>query len=184
MSKEDIALGMVALKHAMDRIAPAQKELRAKAQELLRQKERVSVELDGELVGTITKSSPKKVAQVSSEPEFLYWMANHYPEHVEEIAYVEDMPKVIEVLQKHAPELVFQRHQVAQSATDVVLANSTAAGVPVGPGGEANVPGISVYQPEGTVSVRPERGQGWLIERMLTSGQVSLDGTVRREIEA
>lgn len=184
MSKEDIALGMVALKHAMDRVAPAQKVLREQARELLAKKERVPATVNGEVVGTIGKSSPKKSAKVTNETELRRWLAcNDYGDALEAVPYVEDMEAVANVLADHAPHLLYYREQVRPDVLTDMLRNSEHTGVPTGPGGEADVPGITVDTPDGTVTVLMEKGNEYLVEQMLTSGQVSLDGAVRRELE-
>lgn len=182
MSKEDTALGMVALKYAMDRVKPAQDELRRQARELLGKKERVPATVDGEVVGTIGKSSPKKSARVTNEMALREWISEQYPELVIPRSFIEDQAAAIEVLEEHAPHLVHTRLEVAESVVNEMLRNSEHTGTPTGPGGEADVPGITVDTPDGNVTVLMEKGNEYLVEQMLTSGQVSLDGTVRREI--
>lgn len=184
MTKEEIALAMVALKHALDRIRPAQDELRLRARELLATKERVPALIDGQVVGTVGKSSPKKIARVSDGAKYLAWMSEHYAEHVETVPYVEDMDAVIAVVGAHAPELVYRRRQVREDFTRRLLAHAVEIGGVVGPGGEADIPGITVGTPEGNVSVLMEKGNEYLVEQLFAQGRVSLDGTVRKEIEA
>lgn len=182
--KDDIALGMAAMKHAMDRIRPAQDELRARANALLKKKERIPIELDGETVGVITKSAPKRTARVTDGVKFLAWVAENYPEHVESAPIVEDMPKAIAVLEEHAPHLVHYREQVAKGITFSVLDGSAKVGAPIGPGGEADVPGIVVDTPDGNTSVILDKDNAYLIEQLFAEGRVSLDGVVRRELES
>lgn len=184
MTKEELALGMVCLKHAMDRIRPAQDELRLRARELLATKERIPALVDGEVVGTIGKSSPKRVARFTAVYEFVWWMEKHYPEHVENAPYVEDMTSAVKVLEEHAPHLVHYRKQVREEISRDVLHMSAQAGIPTGPGGEVGVLGVAVETPEGNVTVLPERGMEHLVEQLFAQGRVSLDGTVRKEIEA
>lgn len=184
MSKEELALAMVALKHALDRIRPAQDQLRADARKLLGKKERVPALIDGQVVGTIGKSSPKKVARVSDAPALLAWIEQHYPEHVDAVPYIEDMDAAIRFLEEHGPEhLVQYRTVVAEPTLRVMLKTSETVGSGVGPGGEADVPGITVDTPEGIVTVLPERGMEYLVEQLFANGLVSLDGTVRKELE-
>jgi hypothetical protein len=182
--KDQIALGMLALKHAMDRIMPAQQELRATANGLLKKKECIPVEVDGETVGVITKSSPKRKARVVDQVKFLAWVEENYPESQRPVPYIEDMPAVIAVLEQFADHLVHFRREVVPSFTSSVLSMSEEVGVPVGPGGEADVPGIVVDTPDGNTSAIPDKQNAYLLEQLFTSGQVSLDGVVRREIES
>jgi hypothetical protein len=181
--KDEIALGMLALKHAMDRIMPAQQELRARANELLKKKERIPIELDGETVGVITKSSPKKKARINDEVKLLAWMQEHYPDCIDVVAYIEDMPKVIDALEQHAPNLVHYREVVDPTMMPKLLAAAEEVGAPIGPGGEADVPGIVVDTPDGNTSVIPDKANAYLIEQLFTQGRVSLDGTVQQQIE-
>jgi len=182
--KDQVALGMLALKHAMDRIMPAQQELRARANELLKKKERIPIELDGETVGVITKSSPKKKARVWHDASFMAWVRETYPEQIDTVSFVENMPAAIEVLEKHAPDLVVYREQVAETFTKYLLAIAENIGTAVGPGGELEVPGIVVDTPDGNTSVIPDKQNAYLIEQLFRDGRVSLDGAVRGEIES
>lgn len=185
MSKEELALAMVALKHALDRIRPAQDELRADARELLGKKERVPALIDGQVVGTIGKSSPKKVARVSDAPALLAWIEQNYPEHLDAVPYIEHLDAAIRFLEEHGPtELVQYRTVVAEPTLRVMLKASETVGSGVGPGGEADVPGITVDTPDGNVTVLMEKGNEYLVEQLFTSGVVSLDGAVRKQIGA
>jgi hypothetical protein len=181
--RDQVALGMLALTHAKKRIDTVLPDLRVQANALLKKKERVAVEIDGETVGMITKSSPSKVARVNDGVKLLAWMREHYPEHVERVAFVENMEKVFRVLMDHAPELVLHRDRVSEAVERSMLADSVKVGVPVGPGGEADVPGIVVDTPDGNTSAIPDKQNAYLIDQLFAQGRVSLDGTVRREIE-
>lgn len=181
--KDDIALRMAVLKYVADRIKPVQEDLRAQARELWKKKERIPVEVGGETVATVGKTSPKRTARVDDEPKLLAWMQEHYPECIDAIPYVEDMPRVIAALELHAPHLVHYREAVDPTMVPKLLAAAEEVGAPVGPGGEADVPGITVDTPEGTVAVYLDKANAPLIEHLIKSGRISLDGTVRGEIE-
>lgn len=178
-----IALAMVALKHAADTITPTQKQLRATAAELLDAKDRVTAVVDGVPVGTITKAAPKPVVSVVWE-QFTPWMLANWPDRVEQGWSVNPshVDTAIAVLREHAPELLVRTEQVAPYALSEVVKLSEAAGRPVGPGGELDVPGIIVTTPEGSVSARIEPGAGDLIAELWRSGRIALDGTVRPEL--
>lgn len=182
MSKEDIALGMLALKHAMDRIKPAQDALRAQARDLMAKKERVAVVIDGEVIGTISKSKPSRKARVTDPVAFQAWVTENYPDHVKSVSFIEDVDAVKFVVREHAPHLLHYREEVDPSLANTVLEMSEETGVPTGPGGEADVPGVVVDTPDGVVSVHPEKDAVWMVEQLFTSGRVSLDGSVRKEI--
>jgi hypothetical protein len=178
-----VALAMVTLKYAADRIAPTQKALRAHAGNLLDAKDRITAVVDGVPVGTVTKAAPKPVVSVVWEL-FGPWMAEHWPERVERGWSVDPahVDTAIAVLREHAPELLAQTEHVAPWALSEVVKLSEEAGRPVGPGGELDVPGIVVTVPEGSVSVRIEAGAGEVIAELWRSGRIALDGTVRTEL--
>lgn len=182
-TREEVATAMLALKHAMDRIKPAQTALRAQARELLKRKERVTVEMDGEIVGVITKSAPNRQARVSDEAALFDWIEASYPDCIEVVPIIEDMTKAVEALEECAPHLVQYRERVHPPTISKLLAAAEEAGAPVGPGGEADIVGITVDKPDGNVSVIPDDENGYMVERLLTSGQVSLDGVVRPQLE-
>lgn len=185
--KKDLAKGMLALTYAQLRIKKSLDALRKEAKGCMTPTERVPLVIDGDLVGAITKEKKEKHAYVSDELAYREWMQANYRENVVSFSFIEDVPKAIEVLEKYAPNLVHTRLQVAESVTADILRASEKAGAPVGPGKEADIPGIRVESPEGTVKALITRDSEVALahlEHIVSSGAVSLDGTVRKELEA
>lgn len=172
-----LALRMVIMKFMMDCVAPAQRELRKLAELSLAAKDRVTAvsPLDGTVLGTITKSNPSPTATVD-ERVFADWMSANYPERVTWQSRITAMEAAIAVLRVHAPELLESSVVVAPYAVAEVQRLSAAAGRPVGPGGELDVPGITVGTKPGVVSVRTEATAADAIAGLITSGRVTLDG--------
>lgn len=180
---KQLALALVALKYAADHITPTQRQLRATAATVLDAKDRVTAVIDGATLGTITKAAPKPTVSIDWEV-WGPWMAEHWPSRVER-GWVVDSNHVdtaITVLREHAPELLTTAEHVASWAVSETVKLSEAAGRPVGPGGELDMPGVTVSTPDGSVSVRIEAGAGEIIAELWRSGRIALDGTLRPEL--
>jgi len=130
----------------------------------------------GPKLGAVSMSDPRETAQVADADAFLAWVEKTYPKSVEadvDITGPED--EVKEVLFVHAKHLLTPRKRVAQKLRAEVLEISTRAGQPVGPGGEADVPGI-VMAPAAPsrVSFLPDPGAGDAVAALVRSGAIDL----------
>lgn len=180
-----IALAMAVLKYTVDTVMPAQRELRAEANALLDNKDRVSIKspVDGTLIGVATKSNPKAKAEIRDHAAFTAWMQENYPDRVSEVDSIpaENMGAAIGYIRAYAPNLLETRREVQPYAVAEVLKLSADAGKPCGPSNELDVPGVEVSTPDGNTSVILEKTPqaSWAIEQLITGGHVALDGTVR-----
>ncbi|MFJ1765021.1 hypothetical protein ACIOD2_32170 [Amycolatopsis sp. NPDC088138] len=122
---------------------------------------RVSVRspLDGEKIGTVSMSDPDPKPRISDERAFADWAEKTYPDDVEwDFAILGSHEQVAAVLYEHAPELVKRIAKVSPHFRARVLEDSTDAGMPVGPGGEADVPGVSMSSGVPSLRVVPAKG--------------------------
>ncbi|MFC0546899.1 hypothetical protein [Kutzneria chonburiensis] len=182
---KSLALAMVVLKFVADKINPAVRELRAKAGAALDARDRVTaLGPGGEVLGTITKSAPKPVAEVTDVEAFTAWMDAHWPDRVEHGATIVPsmMDTAIAALRTYAPHVLRHHQAVLPWALAEVLRTSEAAKQPVGPGGELDVPGVTVTTATGTVSTRIDAEALPVLAELLASGKVRLDGTLRPEL--
>ncbi|SFO60653.1 hypothetical protein [Amycolatopsis rubida] len=158
-----VALRVAALKHLKDRIDDAYNAARAEQAEAMPKGARWPVvsPLDGVKLGTVSKSDPKVTASVRDETAFGAWAAKHYPDDTEyAFRVVGSEQEVHEALYTHAPHLVKSVTVVSRDLRKRVERMSATTGVPTGPGGELDVPGVSVGKPDGVVSCLPAEG-GW-----------------------
>ncbi|WP_409186680.1 hypothetical protein F9C11_21565 [Amycolatopsis sp. VS8301801F10] len=158
-----VALRVAALKHLKDRIDDAYNAARAEQAEAMPKGARWPVvsPLDGVKLGTVSKSEPKVRARIADENAFGAWAAANYPDDTEyAFRIVGSEQEVHEALYTHAPHLVKSVTVVSRDLRKRVERMSAATGVPTGPGGEVDVPGVAVDDPDGVVSCLPADG-GW-----------------------
>lgn len=179
----DTALAFIVTKAFGDAAKAADKHLRSIAPDAFLEGDRVVVPspYDRRMrLGTVTMTNPAPVASidVASEDAFTAWMAERYPDQVEESCRIlpGSMAAAIAVLVEHAPHLLDEPEvRVRPWAREAVLKASVAEGKPVGPGGEVDQdapPGVTVHKPAGTPQVRMNP------EAMPVIGQMLRDGTI------
>lgn len=106
----------------------------------------------GNKVASVTVSKGGRVT-VTSEPRLVDWVCEHYPTEAEEVVRVR--PAFLEQIKK----------------------SSEAAGEPCGPGGELDIPGISVGEPY--PMVRTATGGADLLDQLWREGRITIEGTWR-----
>lgn len=185
-SVEDIALRVAYRKWAVALLSKADKVDRAALAERMKARARMVVTspLDDEAsIAEITKTKVDHKAQVTDEGALVAWLTKRYPEFVESTWTVVGKPdEVIDALLLHAPDLVEERRTVRGWALKEIFAPCELAKTPVGPGGETDMPGITVTQTGGIPQVRFSDDAGVLIGQLWRGGRIELDGTVRGEI--
>jgi hypothetical protein len=137
-------------------------------------------------IGTVSKTDPDDTAEVTDPAAFRDWMATHYPENVRHQRHITGpMDEVVAVLAEHAPHLLSEEAvEVRPWARDEVLRKSVTAGVPVGPGGELDVPGVTVKKGKPTLQVRPNAKAEQVIDGLWASGRLAFDATFRPQLPA
>lgn len=142
--------------------------------------------IDNAKIGAITLSDPKPTAQVSDLDKLTAWLAEHYPDSLVmgyEVCGSEE--QVRRVLFEHAPEMLRKVKKIRPG--DLLELRQTAAmvGRPMGPGGEADMPGITVDTPPPVVSCKPDETNALAaVLDLFRAERLLLDGTVRPELPA
>jgi hypothetical protein len=176
-----LALRLAALRVLMAEAKQLDDTARVEAKTLMAPKERASaVGPDGQLLGTVTMSSPNAKVTITDETALIGWLADRYPGHLDErLTITGPMDRAVEILAAYAPELVTRQPVLRDWARTELEELGKAAGCPVGPGGETEIPGIRVDTPPGTASVRLEHGAAHTIIDLFRTGRLALDGTLR-----
>lgn len=140
--------------------------------------------LDGSKLGAVYVTDPKPECHVTDPAALTEWMFEHYPELTEtgyEIAGSD--AEVIDVLFQHAPHLLRPYRRVRSDDMRELRGNAIALGAPIGPGSEADIPGLEVHHPEGVVTCKPDPGALRAVMDLHKAGRLQLDGTVLPAIE-
>lgn len=181
MSTEDLALRVAALKVVADTARDAYNQARADAAAVMQRGDRLMGRspLDGAKIGAVTKTDPKPVCRITDESALTDWVVEHYPNHVEfDFDVIGSDQEVKSVLFEHAPHLLRRTRTISPDLLRQLREDSTALGAPVGPGGEADVPGLVVEIPEGTVSCRPDPDAFAVVVELVRSERLSFESLV------
>ncbi|MEV6879144.1 hypothetical protein [Amycolatopsis sp. NPDC051128] len=174
----DLWLKVAALRMVSDRAVAAYESVRAAAEKVLPRGARWPVEVDGVKVGTVSRSAPGKVAQVTDEAAFTAWAKAHYPDDiVPEIDIIGTDEQVKAALYEHerSRDLVKLREKVKPSLRARVMEASAKYGAPAGPDGELDIPGITVTaSATSTVSFRTADGAYDVLAAMVRAGQIEV----------
>lgn len=128
-------------------------------------------------LGAVSRSAPKKTAQITDVGTLLDWVREHYPKSVEadaDITAPEDEVKAF-LWQNGGRHLMTARDRIAPKLRAEILEASNLAKAPVGPGGELDVPGV-VLLAEATsrVSFLPDDDASTVIVELVRTGAVQL----------
>lgn len=124
--------------------------------------------LTGAKLGSVWVTDPDPAATVTDRTALDAWIAATYPEKTRET--ITDTAEALAVLREHAPELIGT--EVPDWARAEVTRASDAAGAPVGPGGELDVPGVELRDKKPTVSQKAAAGAGDEIESLVRAGYI------------
>lgn len=114
--------------------------------------------IDGARIGTVSMSDPDPKARIADERAFAEWAETTYPDDVEwDFQVIGTHEQVATVLYEHAPHLVKRIAKVTPHLKKRVLEDSNYTGVVVGPGGEADVPGVVMDQGVPSLRVSPAK---------------------------
>lgn len=142
--------------------------------------------LDNAKLGAVYMTDPSPKTVITDRTSLTEWFDQHYPESVEDrYEVVPDAEReVVDVLFAHAPHLLRKVHAISGAALSSLRKESAALGQIIGPGGEVDVPGIEIETAAGTVGCRPDPGALDAVRRLFESGRLTLDGTLRPELES
>jgi hypothetical protein len=184
---DDTVLRVAALKVLKDYVSARYDEAREEMKSQLNKGDRLTARspLSDEKIGAVWLTDPERTANVADKAALLSWVEENYPEHVQQRYHVtatEDQLRTL--LFQHQPEWMDRRPEVEPKFVAELLTAAADMGVPVGPGGEVDVPGIAVKVRDGVVTCRPVPDKALpLVLELHHEGVLGLDGTVRREIK-
>jgi hypothetical protein len=183
----DKVLRVAALKVLKDYVTARYDEAREDMKAGLSKGDRLTARspLNDEKIGAVWLTDPERVASVVDPAALLSWVEMHYPDKVHRPYRVTASPAQIETLLfQHAREWLVREEKVLPAFVAELLKLAAEVGEPVGPGGETDVPGIAIKVRDGVVTCRPDKDKALpLVLELHQTGVLSLDGTVRREIE-
>lgn len=140
--------------------------------------------LDNSKLGAVYVTDPDPVCRVTDQAALTEWMIEHYPLLTETGYEVCGSDReVIDVLFDHAPHLLRQVRRVKADDMRELRAGAVSLGYPMGPGGEADIPGIEVNRPDGVVACKPVDTAWSSVAALHRAGRLQLDGTVLPAIE-
>ena len=183
MTTDDLGLRVAAHKYAADLAAEQYAAVRAEADRRMNRGDRLYVYApDGETkLGALSKSAPRKTAQIHDEAALLEWVGEHYPKSVQDDADITGPDDEVKAFlwENGGRHLLTERKTITPSLRKAILQNSNAAKAPVGPGGEADIPGVRLAQAAPSrVSFLPddEATAAATIVQLVRSGAVKLPG--------
>jgi hypothetical protein len=183
---EEAALRATALRVLYDFTKARYFESRAEMAEVMPRGLRVPGRspLDDSKVGAVTMSDPAPVAAIADQAAFNAWVAETYPEHIETVDEIAGSNReVVAVLAKHAPHLLRHVTVVNPDFVSQVKTVAVDARQPAGPGGEADVPGLSITVPDPVVTCRLAPGALESVMALIRTGQLSLESLAQPAIE-
>lgn len=184
---EDLFLRTAALKVISEYTAARYNDARAKVAAELNKGDRKTVRspLGDVKVGQVWVTDPKPVCAITDRTALTEWLTEHYPAMTKTgYEVIGSDPEIVAVLFEHAPHLLREVRAIDPDQLRELKANSVAIGAVVGPGGETDVPGIEVHEPDGVVTCKPDSQGLQAVMDLYRAGRLDLDGTVRPELEA
>ena len=185
-TQHDLVTRVAILKVIADYTKDRYDELRAEAGDAMGQGDRTIARspLDQSKLGAVYVTDPKPVCRVTDLAALTDWMCEHYPLLTDQGYEICGSDReVIDVLFEHAPHLLRQVRRIKADDMRELKAGAVALGQPMGPGGEADVPGIEVEQPPGVVTCKPTETAFQSVMDLHRAGRLQLDGTVLPAIE-
>ncbi len=131
-------------------------------------------------IGPVYVTDPKPAAVVTDLEQLTDWYIEHYPELADNTYEVAASDaEVIALLFEHAPHLLRRPRRIKPSALSELRKECSALGQVIGPGGEADVPGVEVRTAAGVVTCRPTEDALTAVIELVSAQRLSLDGTLR-----
>jgi hypothetical protein len=152
------------------RVAEAKTVARAVIEHRYPDGHRVTVRspLDDAKLGLVYRTDPDPTWKITDRDALVAHLAQDPDnfEFVDDIAGTQE--QVLEVLAEHAPHLLARVERVMPAAVDAALLQAKV-------GGEV-LPGIERVKPRGSLVVKPDKGAGAVVERMVSAGLITWDG--------
>jgi hypothetical protein len=185
----ELALNVASLKVLSDYATNAYNAAREEIAPTLGRGDRVQVRspLDDVKIGPVWKTDPKPHADVVDGGALLAWFQEHHPELVGSTYVVSGTDaEVVDALFKFAPHLLKKSTAIKTEALRELRTNSVALGQPVGPDGEADVPGLVVRTPPPVVQCKPDPETALVaVVQLVQDGRLDLHATLMpRVLEA
>jgi hypothetical protein len=186
MSNEDLVLRVAALKVISEFTAGKYDEARAEIAATMKRGDRSMARspIDETKIAAVNMSDPKRTVKVTDLDALTEWLTEHYPAAIVSTYKVCGSDEQIRrILFEHAPDMLRKVSGIDPEQLAELKANSLAAGQAVGPGGEADMPGITVETPDAVVSCKPDYETAMPVIRDLMARELlSLDGTIRQAL--
>lgn len=184
---DELMQRLAALKVISDYTKERYDEARAEAAAVMQPGDRRQAHSpSGEHIGAVSRSKPTPRAVVVDKAALTAWLSERYPAMIESGTVVNASDReILDLVFKHAPHLLKHTKRVKNDALAQLQADAIRLGVPMGPSGEADMPGIEVEMRDPVVSCLPDKDNGLLaVMEMVHNGRMFLDGTQPKEIEA
>lgn len=179
-------LKAAALKTISDYTHDKYNEARAQVAKVLNKGDRKTVRspLGDSKVGQVYVTDPKPECVITDRSALTAWLNENYPATTETgYEVIGSAAEIVDVLFTHAPHLLREERRINADQLRELRANCVALGTVIGPGGETDVPGIEVREPEGVVTCKPADTALQAVMDLYRAGRLELDGTVRHAIE-
>jgi hypothetical protein len=183
---DDLFLKTAALKVISEFTADRYNDARAEVAKTLNKGDRKTVRspLGDVKVGQVWVTDPKPVCSITDRAALTDWLQANYPAMTETgYEVIGSEAEIIAVLFEHAPHLLREVRRINTDQLRELKANCVALGQVVGPGGEADVPGLAVSEPDGVVTCKPDTAGFQAVMDLYRAGRLELDGTLRPELE-
>jgi hypothetical protein len=182
----DLFLKAAALKVISEFTSARYNDARAEVAKELNKGDRKTVRspLGDVKVGQVWVTDPKPVCSVTDRTALTDWLQTNYPAMTETgYEVIGSEAEIVAVLFEHAPHLLREVRRINPDQLRELKANCVALGQVVGPGGEADVPGLAVSEPDGVVTCKPDTAGFQAVMDLYRAGRLELDGTLRPELE-
>lgn len=182
MNTDDLVLRVAALKAIKDYVETAYDEARAEVANVLKRGARMPAlsPIDDTKIGSVTMTEPKRTARISDADALAERLLEDYPDLVDEVYEVNATSEQIRRLVfEHRPEWLNKKQRIDPKVVQRIRALSAEAGAPIGPGGEAGYPGISVETPESVLTCRSAPGALDAVAALIRADRIELDGITR-----
>lgn len=183
--RDELVLKVAALKVVSDYTKTRYDESRAEVAEMMERGDRKMCRspLGDVKIAAVSMSDPKAVALISDEAAYTEWVRQTYPDAIESAFHIIGSDaEVVAVLFEYAPHLIRRTEKVDPEFTSAVRRESAALGDPIGPGGEADIPGVKVSTPNPVVSCKPTEDALAAVVDLFRAERMTLESLVRPEL--
>jgi hypothetical protein len=185
VSTDELVLRVAALKAIKDFTEAEYDKARGEMAAAMNPGDRLTARspLDGSKLGAVSMTDPKVTSRVADQAALTDWLFEHYPATVTvgyEVSATDE--ELRRVLFEHAPHLLRKVRRVDPETVRELRANAVALGAPVGPGGEADVPGLVVESASPTVRCNSTDTALPAVMELIRAERMGIDGVIRRQL--